>query len=331
MGRGGRRSQIKRCVYSPRLTGDSSVDFDRNHDQRVRTAAFEWLAAQVSIHGDVLPYSALQQGFELDGRRVPLVSRQGIFKPALMQLPLSIKTSPTGPYDDGIGPDNLLRYRYRGDDPHHRDNVGLRTAMQNKLPLAYFYRIVPGRYHAWWPVYVLGDEPEALTFSVSIDDAIHASLFPKIEETKGAVAEARREYVTSVARQRLHQRAFRELVLRVYRNQCALCRLRHNELLDAAHIIPDTEPEGEPVVQNGIALCRLHHTAFDRFFLAVRPDHIIVVRPDVLEEIDGPTLEHAIQGLHGQRIVLPTKRAERPDVGFLAERYERFRQVAKAR
>ena len=46
--------------------------------------------------------------------------------------------------------------------------------------------------------------------------------------------------------------------------------------------------------------------------------------PDVLEEIDGPTLEHAIQGLHEkQRIVLPTKRAERPDVGFVvAERYE---------
>ena len=307
------------------------MDFDRNHDQRVRTAAFEWLAAQVSIHGDVLPRATLAQGFELDAQRVPLIGPQGIFKPALTQLPISITTSPKGPYDDAIGSDNLLRYKYRGTDPYHRDNVGLRTLMENRLPLAYFHGIVPGRYLAMWPVYVIRDQPEALTFSIAIDDAVHAGLFPQTEEPAARVGETRREYVTSVARQRLHQRAFRELVLRAYRNQCALCRLRHSELLDAAHIIPDTEPEGEPVVQNGIALCRLHHAAFDRFFLAVRPDHIIVVRPDVLEEIDGPTLEHAIQGLHGQRIILPAKPAERPDTDFLSERYERFLEVAMAR
>ena len=307
------------------------MDFDRNHDQRARAAAFDWLAKQVSLHGDVLPRAILVQGFELDQQRVPVIGPQGIFKPALMQLPISIATSPKGPYDDAIGSDNLLRYRYRGTDPGHRDNVGLRTAMQNHLPLAYFHGIVPGRYHAMWPVYVIGDAPEALTFSIAIDDAVHANLFPLPQESTGRIAEVRREYVTSVARRRLHQRAFRELVLRAYRNQCALCRLRHNELLDAAHILPDSEPEGKPVVRNGIALCRLHHAAFDRFFLAVRPDHIIVVRPDVLEESDGPTLEHAIQGLHGQRIVLPTKLAERPDIEFLSERYERFLEVAKAR
>jgi hypothetical protein len=52
-------------------------------------------------------------------------------------------------------------------------------------------------------------------------------------------------------------------VLAAYRHQCSLCRLKHEELLDAAHIIPDADPEGEPVVSNGLALCRLHHSAFD--------------------------------------------------------------------
>ena len=83
--------------------------------------------------------------------------------------------------------------------------------------------------------------------------------------------------------------------------------------------------------RGGVALCRLHHAAFDRFFLAVRPDHIIEVRPDVLEEIDGPTLQHAIQGLHGQPIVLPRKLVEQPAPEFLSERYERFLEVATAR
>ena len=85
---------------------------------------------------------------------------------------------------------------------------------------------------------------------------------------------------------------------------------------------------GEPVVSNGISLCRLHHAAFDKFFLGVRPDHVIQVRPDVLEEIDGPTLQHAIQGLHGKRIILPRKALEKPATEFLAERYERFLKAA---
>ncbi len=311
------------------------MDFDRNHDARVRTAAFDWLARLTSLHGDVLPRDTLAEGFELDQRRVPVVGPQGIFKPALMQVPLSITTAPRGPYDDAIGPDNLLRYRYRGTDPSHRDNAGLRFAMNRSLPLVYFHGIVPGRYLAMWPVYVVGDEPESLTFSIALDDAIHSGLFPDSSGALGAdtvkAGEIRREYVMSIARRRLHQRAFRERVLRAYRHQCALCRLRHRELLDAAHILPDAEPEGEPVVRNGIALCRLHHAAFDRFFLAVRPDRIIEVRADVLEEVDGPTLRHAIQGLHGKPIVLPAKLLEQPAHEFLAERYERFLEVATAR
>ena len=307
------------------------MDFDRNHDARVRGAAFDWLARQVSTHGEVVPHAVLVEGFELDQRRVPVIGPQGIFKPALMQAPLSITTSPKGPYDDGIGPDNLLRYRYRGTDPGHRDNVGLRFAMQNSLPLVYFYGFVPGRYLAMWPVYVIHDTPEALAFSIAVDDAAQVDVFSQSRQAPGGIADVRRGYVTSLARRRLHQGAFRERVLRAYRNQCAFCRLRHSELLDAAHIIPDTEPEGEPVVRNGISLCRLHHAAFDRFFLAVRPDHIIEVRPDVLEEIDGPTLQHAIQGLHGQPIVLPRKLVEQPAIEFLSERYDRFLEVVNAR
>ena len=298
--------------------------FDRNHDASVRAAAFDWLAEQVSIQGDVLSYSLLKEGFQFEQQRVPLVAPQGIFKPALMEVPLSITTAPQRPYDDAIGQDDLLLYRYRGTDPYHRDNVGLRFAMQNNLPLVYFHGLVPGRYLAWWPVHVVQDDPDNLAFSIALDDATHANLFPRSEQIVAEATTVRREYTVSLTRRRLHQRAFREHVLRAYRNQCAFCRLRHIELLDAAHIIPDTEPEGEPVVRNGISLCRLHHAAFDRFFLAVRPDHIIEVRPDILEESDGPTLQHAIQGLHGTQIILPNSLADRPSLEYLERRYDRF-------
>lgn len=304
--------------------------FDRTYDAKVRGAAFEWLSRTVSIHGEVFSREVLAVGFELDERRVPLVGPQGIFKPAVMEVPLSITTAPNGPYDDAFGYDNLLRYRYRGTDPQHRDNVGLRFAMQNNLPLAYFHGLVPGKYLAMWPVYVVGDQPEYLSFSIAVDDADQLDLFSEVHETTGTIAEIRRGYVTTTARRRLHQSAFRERVLRAYRHQCAFCRLRHGELLDAAHIIPDTESEGRPIVSNGLSLCRLHHATFDRFFVGVRPDGTIDVRSDILEEFDGPTLRHAIQGLHDQPIVIPRKQAERPSEELLAKRYERFLEVAAA-
>jgi hypothetical protein len=81
------------------------------------------------------------------------------------------------------------------------------------------------------------DRPANLTFTVAIDDArqLHADLHDE-RLVSNAGTEARRKYITSTFRRRLHQQAFRERVLEAYRAQCALCRLRHEELLDAAHI-----------------------------------------------------------------------------------------------
>ncbi|MHB0981372.1 MAG: addiction module protein [Thermoleophilia bacterium] len=98
----------------------------------MRTAAFNWLSEQVGLHGDVLPWELLAQGFELDSVRVPLLGPQGIFKPkVLTDVPLLLTTSPDGPYDDAFGEDDgLLHYRYRGNDPDHRDNRGMREALR---------------------------------------------------------------------------------------------------------------------------------------------------------------------------------------------------------
>jgi predicted restriction endonuclease len=45
--------------------------------------------------------------------------------------------------------------------------------------------------------------------------------------------------------------------------KCAVCSLRHGELLDAAHIIGDGKPDGIPIVPNGLSLCKIHHAAYD--------------------------------------------------------------------
>jgi putative restriction endonuclease len=127
--------------------------------------------------------------------------------------------------------------------------------------------------------------------------------------------------------QRLHQSRFRELVLHAYGERCAVCQLRHRELLDAAHILPDHDPRGVPAITNGLSLCRLHHAAFDSYIIGVSPDLIVEVRQDVLDESDGPMLRHGLQGVNGQKLAVPGRRDERPDREFLAERYQLFRRA----
>jgi putative restriction endonuclease len=301
------------------------------HDAQVRKMAFDWLERQTMLHGDVLPRQLLSQGFEFEGRRVPFVSAQGIFKPAVCpEIPLTITTSPNSPYDDSFADDYRLQYRYRGTDPFHRDNVGLREALRRRTPLIYLFGLVPGRYLPIWPVFVVGDDPGRLRFTVMADDqqSIADTLLAGADQEAERVQDApRRQYITTAVQVRLHQRGFRERVLNAYREQCALCRLKHRELLDASHIIPDREERGEPRVSNGLSLCKIHHTAFDRHFLGINPDGVIHIRRDLLAETDGPMLQHGLKDMHGLHLTVPTRVADRPDRDGLEMRFDRFLEV----
>ncbi len=55
------------------------------------------------------------------------------------------------------------------------------------------------------------------------------------------------------------------MILDAYSDNCTVCHIEHTELLDAARIIPD----GEPVVPNGLSLCKIHHAAFDSNLLGI--------------------------------------------------------------
>ena len=305
------------------------MDEDSSEHQ-IRGAAFEFLDRLTLQYGEVLPSTELRSGFTYEGQRVPLMGPQGIFKPAVLEWPLSITTAPLvpgkpRPYEDEFGGDRYLYYRYRGIDPEHRDNRGLRDAMLRKLPLVYFHGVERGEYYAEWPVFIVGDEPQRLTFTVQVDDPLGSDL----DLAEELPDDARRAYVTRLAKKRLHQLSFRHRVLRAYRESCAMCRLHHKDLLDAAHILPDTHPEGEPVTSNGLALCKLHHAAFDRNIVGLRPDSVIEIRQDVLKEIDGPMLQHGLQNLHGRPLlVVPRTARDRPNPDFLAERYQLFRAAS---
>jgi putative restriction endonuclease len=230
------------------------------------------------------------------------------------------------PYDDEDGPDGYRRYKWQGTDPKAYDNEALRRAMEDHKRLAYFLAIAPGRFLSFYPVWIVGEELDQRQFVVALDEVMRDSWEDMIQAHPADLA-LRRQYAEQMVKVRVHQRAFRERVLLAYGGQCALCRLRHSELLDAAHIKEDAEG-GEPVVPNGVAMCAIHHRAFDAQVMGIRPDYVIELRGDVLEERDGPTLLHALQGLHRAPLVVPRRRASQPDRLLLEERYERFRAAS---
>jgi putative restriction endonuclease len=297
-------------------------------DLEIRTAVFDWLTRLRDQRGDATVSRDELANFEHKGTRIPLVGPSGIWKPAACDLPISISTIAGGPYEDSVDEaTGLLTYAYRGTDPSHRDNRGLRTLMRDHVPLVYFVAVTPGRYLAQYPVFIIADRPDSLMFTVEVETK-WAGLEPSLEDGWIADTDARRVYAMRVVRHRLHQVAFRERVIRAYQERCALCQLRHLELLDAAHIVPDSSDEGDPVVSNGIALCKLHHAAFDRMFFAIRPDYVVEVRPSILTEVDGPMLIVGLQQIHERPIFLPRHRASRPDPERLERRYQEFRQAS---
>ncbi len=297
-------------------------------DDRLRAAAFAYLDNLRQRQGDHASYKDLE-AFEFEGRRISLIQRmRGIRVVSGFEAALSILTTYRArpedrPYEDREGPDGYLRYKWRGTDPAAYDNVALRRAMERGKPLAWFFGVATGTYVPVYPVWLVEEEHDEHEFVVALTPDMREQWLSETVFNPVDLA-LRRQYAQTVVRQRLHQRVFRERVLMAYAAQCALCRLRHPELLDAAHIKEDSEG-GEPVVPNGVAMCAIHHRAFDAQVLGIRPDYVIQVRSDVLAETDGPTLQHALQGLHGGALVVPRQKASRPDPTLLEERYERFR------
>jgi putative restriction endonuclease len=302
-------------------------DPEPDRDRRLRRAAERWLT--VRTHDGQVPISSADLlDFEFDGERYRLMDAQrGIRKPRDLSAALSIRTVYAAddrqrPYEDAVGPDGLLRYKWRGEDPDHSENRALREAMRAGLPLIWFFGVAPGVYEPVFPVYLLWEEPERQQFVIDPDVA------RGLVERDGSVSEPLRRYILRETRQRLHQPVFRATVLRAYETRCAVCALGHRELLDAAHIVPDREDGGIAAVRNGLALCKIHHAAYDSGVLGIRPDLVVQIRADLLTEIDGPMLEHGLKGRHGQPLmVVPRTRAERPDRDLLEQRYTRFRSA----
>lgn len=296
-------------------------------DESLRTACFAALDVLRAEFGNELPLKGgLDRGFAFHGRRVPFFSHmKGIFRAGVQSGPaaLAVQTSWKSPYGDAAVADGFL-YAYRSGPSAAPDNAALRSAHDLQVPIVYFVGIRAGVYEANYPFYVIADDPSA--GMVKLSPGVMVGPFDEREPVP-ILDEVAREYATREVKVRLHQGRFRSIVLPAYNKRCAICRLREERLLDAAHIIGDALDDGAASVSNGLSLCTIHHRAFDQNLVGVTPDLVVRVSPKLLDEDDGPMLD-LLKHFHQKALHVPTRANQMPDKDRLALRYERFEAEA---
>ncbi len=71
-----------------------------------------------------------------------------------------------------------------------------------------------------------------------------------------------RQYAIVSTKRALREIDFRRRVLNAYNASCAMCGVQLR-LIDGAHVLPAAHPESTDTTSNGIALCAIHHRAYD--------------------------------------------------------------------
>lgn len=295
-------------------------------ESRIRQAAFAWLDLQIARGVYEFSRENLSH-FTYDGERIRLADTgSGIRRPQGFKAVLSLISSTdrrTGHYADDVDEvagTVLYRYQQEKSKRNVTANAGIRAAIPD-IPIIYFQGVRDGWFVAHYPAYVTGDDPVTGAFTITLDREL--TFFADPMEFN----EVQRQYAQRIVRYRIHQRPFRANVLRAYGELCAVCRLGFTQLLDAAHIIRDSDDGGVPQVSNGLSLCKLHHAAYDRNMLGVSPEGEVVLSRDVMTAREGGATLHALRSLHGAHISLPRRREHRPDVVRLATRFDEFQAL----
>lgn len=310
---------------------------ERDEELRYRVALATAVEDLVAKNGGFATREDLFR-FKLDGKLAQVMDfNRGIWNPAQLSSTLSVVSDAHEggriwgangrTYSDQINMvSGLLEYSFQDGDPSKGHNAKLRNSIRTGMPIIVLRKYGPNFYVPIFPSYVVGEDLDREIVLIAMEDSLRSAF------EVGASDALDKKYVERLVKQRVHQPMFRARVMRAYtlpsiagpsRPTCAVCHLQHATLLDAAHIVADSH-DGEARVTNGIALCKIHHAAYDQNLVGISGDYRVHVDLDLLEEIDGPMLTHGFQGLHLKELNLPIRKADWPCKEDLDFRFESF-------
>lgn len=160
----------------------------------------------------------------------------------------------------------------------------------------------------------IADDGEALDMLNHIDDLDEHQIDAGIGDYE------RRKVITTITR-KYREYDFRDRVLSAYRSTCAFCGLQL-KLVEAAHIIPVAADSSTDETRNGVALCALHHRAYDQNLLSFDDTYRIQVSAAATAQLGELGLAGGLGAFRKSlksAIVLPADSRDYPDCGYIAE------------
>ncbi len=156
-----------------------------------------------------------------------------------------------------------------------------------------------------------------VTEDLQILDAVSQN--PEVnDQVIQTVNKTRFKTVVSV-RKALRDISFRRRVLTAYGFRCAVCGIQLR-LVDAAHIIPVNHDRSTDETRNGVALCALHHRAYDQALITIKDDYSVLLNNGQIAELRRVKLDSGLQDFSkGLRplILLPPALTDRPHAEYI--------------
>lgn len=131
--------------------------------------------------------------------------------------------------------------------------------------------------------------------------------------------------IYSLVRSRgVQQSIFRKVLLAIHGNRCAMTGPSHEDLLEAAHILPWSECalEQRYDIRNGLLLSMLPHYLFDLDWLRINEDYKISAGPSMPATLTLSRLENfALNCCLNQKLILSSAERYWPDPTYIRARY----------
>jgi len=220
----------------------------------------------------------------------------------------------------------------------HSGNIGLSPSLQVKeetLRNAYIHGIAPYRKENGETA--IAFRPEFLAYYAFNAEALH-DFGKSISDYKALVTIASqaeshiateildtvaspRKNVLQTINKKLRDSSFRSRILTSYGFRCAFCNLQL-KLVEAAHILPVSYEFSTDETRNGIALCALHHKAYDTGLVTMTENYEVIYHKEKFDNLktighDGG-MESFIQHLK-PLINLPPALHDRPHQDYIRQ------------
>lgn len=170
--------------------------------------------------------------------------------------------------------------------------------------------------------------PESLSYESEKLFAERAGKTIEEYENIDAIQLPKGEEREAVVRQRVNQQFFRTAVLCSYLHQCCITGITNSSLLEACHISSwKTDEQNRTNPKNGLCMNALFHKAYDKYLMAITPDHEIIISDLMIEGTHDEQFKHYLVGLQHKKITMPEKFS--PNADLLAMHYDEFKRQAR--